>query len=248
MGNWRLLVAYEGTRFCGWQRQSHGVAIQALIEEALRSILGKRAIVYGASRTDSGVHALGQVAHFQQPGGTREFSSYELLKGLNAKLPPQVRVLRLKSVSAKFHAQFYAKGKHYRYRIYHGRIFPPLELNRMWHCVSELDWEAMQAAAPVFIGRHDFHPFSAVSRSERKNKVREIKRLDLIKKGAEIRVDIEGDGFLYKMVRLIVGTLVQVGRGRCSKEEIQRRLRSRAREQDLLAAPAHGLYLMKVFY
>lgn len=243
-----MLVAYEGTQFCGWQRQSRGVAIQALIEEALFSILGHQTTIYGASRTDSGVHALGQVAHFHQPAGTRKFSADELLKGINAKLPPQVRVLKLKPTSAAFHAQFHAKGKHYRYRIYQGRIFPPLELNRMWHCIAQLDWEAMQAAAPIFIGKHDFHPFSAASRSERKNKVREIKRLDLMKKGSEIRIDILGDGFLYKMVRLIVGTLVQVGRGRFTKEEIQRRLKSRLREPDLLAAPAHGLYLMKVFY
>ena len=248
MRSWRLLVAYEGSQFCGWQRQPKGVAIQLLIEQALHRILGQPIVLYGASRTDAGVHALGQVAHFTQPETTRLFEAKELLKALNANLPPQIRVLKVARANAKFHAQFKAKGKQYRYRIFNGKILPPLLWGRVWQVPQVLETQAMTQAARYLIGRHDFLSFSINSKTERKTTVREITRLEIRKQGSCYEFIIEGNGFLYKMVRMIVGALVQTGLGKYPSDWIQERLKNRVRKPGILTAPAEGLYLVKVFY
>ena len=248
MSSWRLLVAYEGSQFCGWQRQPKGIAIQLLIEKALHCILGQPVVLYGSSRTDAGVHALGQVAHFLQPKATRLFEVKELLRALNANLPPQIRVLKMARANAKFHAQFNAKGKQYRYRVFNGKILLPLDWGRVWQVPQPLNSKAMEKGARYLIGRHDFFSFSVNSRTERKTTVREIMRLEIRKRGNYYEFIIEGNGFLYKMARMIVGALVQVGSGKHSPDWVQERLKHRVRKPGILTAPAEGLYLVKVFY
>lgn len=248
MRSWQLLVAYEGTPFCGWQRQPKGVAIQFLIEKALHAILGVRVTLHGASRTDAGVHALGQVAHFHQPDTTRSFSANELLKALNAHLPPQVRILKVIPTTKTFHAQYSARGKRYSYRIYNGKILSPLDLGQVWQVHRLLDPKLMEQAAIFLKGRRDFFSFSVNSRTERKTTVREITRLEIQKKGRYYQFIVEGDGFLYKMVRMMVGALIQVGTGKYPPHWVQERLRERKRKPGILTAPAYGLYLAKVFY
>lgn len=248
MRSWRLLVAYEGSQFCGWQRQNKGVAIQFLIEQALRHILGQPIVLYGASRTDAGVHALGQVAHFLQPESTRSFQTHELLRALNANLPPQIRILKVNPVSTDFHAQYHAKKKRYCYRVYNDSILPPLEWGRVWQIPHPLNELGIKKASRFLIGRHDFFSFSVNSKTKRKTTVREITRLEIRKKGAHYEFIIEGNGFLYKMVRMIVGALVQVGLGKHPSDWVQKRLESRVRKPGILTAPAQGLYLTKIFY
>jgi len=248
MRSWQLLVAYEGSQFCGWQRQNKGATIQLLIEQALRSILGQPIVLYGASRTDAGVHALGQVAHFLQPQNTRLFQAKELLRALNANLPPQIRILKVRAAPSKFHAQYDAQKKRYCYRIYNGPILPPLEWSRVWHVPHSLNDQRMKKASRFLIGHHDFFAFSVNSKAKRKTTVRKITRLEIRKKGSYYEFIIEGNGFLYKMARMMVGALVQVGLNKHSPDWVRERLESRVRKPGILTAPASGLYLIKIFY
>jgi tRNA pseudouridine38-40 synthase len=194
------------------------------------------------------VHALGQVAHVDLP--QRSLTTERWPAALNASLPPTIRVLRSRYVSAEFHARFSAKGKLYRYRIWNDRILPPFEVNRAWHLPAPLDLPTMIAEAEAFIGRHDFASFAANRGKPEHDTVRTIDRVQITRRGNCIVLEFSGDGFLYKMVRLMVGALVRAGRGQAARGEVRQRLDRSAQTPAAarFAAPAEGLYLVRVRY
>ncbi len=214
----------------------------------MASVLGASAGVHGASRTDSGVHALGQVAHFAQPEGSRGFSATELRGALNAHLPPAVRVMRARRVAGSFHARFSARWKRYRYRILNAAVMPPHELGRAWQVPLPLDLRAMRAGGKGLEGWHDFAPYSVNSKTMREDTVRRVRRISVSARGPVIEVTVDGDGFLYRMVRGIVGAMVHVGLGRREPGWMAERLRAGRREPGVVTAPAEGLYLVRVVY
>ncbi len=244
----KLVVAYDGTPFAGWQSQVHGNAIQDHLERAFSTVAREQLRVHGAGRTDAGVHALGQVAHVDLPARTLPAETWPT--ALNAALPPTIRVLRCQYVSAAFHARFSAKGKLYRYRIWNDRILPPLEWNRAWHVPGALDTAVMQEEAEAFIGRHDFASFAANRGQPEQNTTRTIDQARVRQSGRCITLEFSGDGFLYRMVRLMVGALVRAGQGRAGRGEILRRLAVPAQTSGTsrFVAPAAGLILVRVRY
>ncbi|MFL6514399.1 MAG: tRNA pseudouridine(38-40) synthase TruA [Chthoniobacterales bacterium] len=242
----KLIVAYDGGRFAGWQSQRHGKTVQDELERAFKRITGHQIRVHGAGRTDSGVHALGQCAHADVDD--QRLSCAQWLAALNASLPPSLRVLRCQSVSAEFHARFSAAGKVYRYRIWTGRILPPLEYGRVWHFPRTLDLAVMQAAAARFVGKHDFAGFAANRGRAENNTVRNLRSVIVRKRGFLWILEVDGDGFLYKMVRLIVGALIDCATGKITLEELTRRIDGRAQSSNRIAVPAAGLYLIRVRY
>lgn len=244
----RFLVAYDGGPFSGWQSQAGGNTIQDLLEKALAHITRTQVRVHGAGRTDAGVHALAQSAHADVP--TRALDCAEWVGALNDSLPPTIRVTRARYVSDKFHARFSAKGKVYRYRVWNERVLPPLEHGRAWHLARPLDLEKMRTESLAFIGRHDFAGFAANRGTPPEETVRTIHKVRIRCSGLCIQFEFSGDGFLYKMVRLMVGALVRSGQGRAPSGEIQARLENPLRlfPSGRLVAPADGLYLVRVRY
>jgi tRNA pseudouridine38-40 synthase len=235
----KLTLAYDGTEYGGWQTQTNQTTVQELLEKALARIAGERVVVRGSGRTDAGVHARAQVASVTL--ATRH-SPQTLRRALNANLPGDIRVSRVQEVSAKFHARFSAKSKEYRYQIDIGKVADPFLRRYAWHHPQLLDLPAMRRAARLIVGRHDFTPLSA--KSER-NPVRTVSKLTITKRGNLLTIVVRADGFLYKMVRSIVGALVKVGEGKLSVEEL-RGLKKRIPLVE--TAPAHGLFLWRVFY
>jgi tRNA pseudouridine38-40 synthase len=244
----KLIVAYDGEPFSGWQSQANGNGIQDHLEKAFLSICGERVRVHGAGRTDAGVHALAQCAHVDL--SKRRHEPARWIPALNAVLPATIRILRCSFTSASFHARFSARTKRYRYRIWNAEVLPPLELGRAWHLRTELDAETMQTAAKQLVGRHDFRSFAANRGHPVVDSVRTTFEARVRRAGSLVTIEIEADGFLYKMVRLIVGTLTKVGSGAASSTEIQSRLDSRSESitNTRNAAPAAGLYLVRVRY
>jgi tRNA pseudouridine38-40 synthase len=244
----KLIVAYDGSPFSGWQSQSNGNGIQDHLEKAFAQIFAEPIRVHGAGRTDAGVHALAQCAHVDL--STRRYGTQRWRAALNGVLPAAIRIMRCNFVSDSFHARFSAKGKLYRYRIWSGEVLPPLENGRAWHLREPLDLISMSRAAKLFLGRHDFNSFAANRGAPVADTVRNLRRVRLRRSGPLISIEFEADGFLYKMARLMVGALVHVGLGKASPDEIQSRLRrvdkriSHARE----VAPAGGLFLVRVRY
>ena len=239
----RLLVAYDGTRFCGWQRQENGPTIQAAIEDALRPFTD-RPTLFGAGRTDSGVHALGQVASVQI--GT-DHSVDVIRRALNVTLDRDIRVLQVTDAPETFNARFDAIGKTYRYRIATSEVVSPFAHRFVWHQPQPLDVEAMQRATPDLLGRHDFSAFMS-SGSDVLDAVRTLNRADLRVHGDELVFEVHGDGFLRHMVRTIVGTLVEVGTGRRDPAFVRALIDSRDRSNAGDTAPAQGLTLVSVDY
>lgn len=242
----KLTVAYDGSAFSGWQSQTHGKTVQDELERAIERIAGVRARIHGAGRTDAGVHALAQCAHVDVPD--RRLPATRWTKALNGVLPATIRVLRCRFVSSDFHARFSAKGKTYSYRIWLGPILPPLELNRAWHIAAPLDRDLLAAAGREFVGQHDFAAFAANRGKKEENTVRTIWSLAVKSRGPAISIEVSGDGFLYKMVRLMVGAMVQVGFGKEQLSKIDADLRNGRVDGVRLAAPGNGLYLMRVWY
>ncbi|RME72482.1 MAG: tRNA pseudouridine(38-40) synthase TruA [Planctomycetota bacterium] len=239
----RLQIEYDGAAFHGWQRQPAVRTVQGELEKVLTRLLREPVHLVAASRTDAGVHARGQVASFE----TSSDWPVERLEGaLWRHCPPDVTVLRVEPAPPGFHARFDARGKWYRYRILEGRAPAALERGRSWHVRSALDVEAMQRAADRIVGTHDFRGFAASS--ERRPGVRTLHRVRVHRRERIVRIDVEGDGFLYNMVRTIAGSLVEVGRGRRSPDWIEQPLRTRDRRLAGPTAPACGLYLMRVDY
>lgn len=245
---YRLTIAYDGTAYQGWQAQAVGTGVQQKIEEALAKLFPSQPRVHGSSRTDTGVHALGLEAHFEVPAGGIELPGRKLVLALNAWLPEDIRVLAARRARRDFHARFSARGKQYRYMVWNHPAMNPLLRQRAWHVKRPLNLPAMQAAARHFLGRLDFRSFRANPDYETDSTVRTIHRLDVRRSGSTVTFIIEGDGFLYKMCRGLVGTLVQVGEGKLKPEEVPAILASRDRRAAGMSAPACGLVLWKVFY
>ncbi|MDQ2659763.1 MAG: tRNA pseudouridine(38-40) synthase TruA [Verrucomicrobiota bacterium] len=243
----KFVVAYDGTPFAGWQSQRGGNTVQDHLERAFAVVIGRPRRIHGAGRTDAGVHALAQTAHVDLPD--RAIDAHKWPGALNASLPPQIRVLRSTYVSEKFHARFSARGKIYRYRIWHDRVLPPFEVGRSWLVPAPLDFPAMETEATAFLGRHDFASFAANRGTPETDTRRTITRVTLRAKGKAMTVEIAGDGFLYKMVRLMVGALVRRGSGQAAAGEIRTRLLHPERVSPArLVAPAAGLLLVRVIY
>ena len=242
----KFTVAYDGTAFAGWQSQSHHKTIQDELECAFQRISGKRLRIHGSGRTDTGVHALAQCAHVDLPD--RRLAATRWTAALNGVLPSAIRVLRCRYVSADFHARFSATGKTYRYRIWAGPILPPLEVNRVWHIPALLDRGLLTAAAEKFVGKHDFAAFAANRGKKEKTAVRTIWSVQVRNRGPAISVEISGDGFLYKMVRLIVGAMTQIASRKQDLSQIDTDLRLGQVKGSRFAAPGCGLYLVKVWY
>src|SRR5213593_1904712 len=242
----KLIVAYDGSQFAGWQSQSHRNTIQDHLERAFERIGGKPVRVHGAGRTDAEVHALAQCAHVDLPDD--RLSSERWTEALNALLPPTIRVLRCRYVSNDFHARLSAKGKIYRYRIWSAPVLPPFEYRRVWHVTRPLDLDVLRMAAKCFAGNHDFAGFAANRGRQEKTTIRTIYSVRVRQKGPCVIIEFDGDGFLYKMVRLIVGSLVKCALGKTRIEDVTSRLRSGQIGPARLAAPAEGLSLVRVRY
>ena len=244
----KLVIAYDGLGYEGWQVQKIGTGVQELVEGALKKLFPSTPRLHSSSRTDTGVHALGMVAHFEVPVSEARMNARRLLLAINAHLPDDIRVLAASPASAKFHARFDANGKQYRYAVWNHPAMNPLLRKSAWHVTRRLDSAAMRAAAKLFVGKHNFQSFSANSGYKAETTIRTVTRCDLKKSGALWTFIIEGDGFLYKMCRGIVGTIVQVGLGKFPPAEIKAMLEQSDRRVAGMSAPAHGLVLWKVFY
>ena len=243
----KCIVAYDGRPFAGWQSQKGGNTIQDLLEAGFAQVTGQPVRVHGAGRTDAGVHALGQCAHADVPS---RLTPDKWIAALNASLPTTIRVLRCTYTGGDFHARFSARGKLYRYRIWNDRYLSPFEEGRAWHVPARLDVTLLEREATQFIGTHDFAGFAANRGKPEQSAVRTIHSVRVRRSGKCITLDFAGDGFLYKMVRLMVGALVRAANGRAAPGEIARRLAQPASTSAAArsVAPAHGLYLVRVIY
>ena len=240
----RLVFQYDGTDYHGFQRQPALPTIQGDLELALNRVLGEEVVVTGAGRTDAGVHALGQVAALDT---TNPIPMCNLLRALNDVLPDAIKLLSAEQVSAEFHPRYDAKGKVYKYRILNREVPSPFINRYAWHVPEPLDVPMMRAAADKLAGTHDFAAFCA-SGSSVEETVRTVRHADIEPEGDLLELRFEADGFLYMMVRIMVGALVQVGLERLSPEEVGRMLDSRDRRRSAPPAPPQGLSLVKVMY
>jgi len=238
----KLVVSYDGTDFCGWQKQAGDRTVQGELEKALARIAGKRIPIVGAGRTDAGVHARGQVASFR---AEFRLGTAELLRALNSLLPWDIRVLSASPVPARFDARKSARSKIYQYRVFNGVRISPFLFRYVLHWPGRLDFEKMAQATRLFERKADFTAFSS---NRLLHPVRQVMRSDLKRNGQEIVYTIEADGFLRHMVRTIVGTLLEVGRGKVEPETIEDLFARKKRSLASPTAPAKGLCLMKVIY
>ena len=243
---WRALCAYDGTDFDGWQSQPSGNAIQDILEGRLAEIFKLPVRIHGSGRTDAGVHALGQVFHFD---AVWPHAPGKLVTALRVGLPPTIQVKNVKSALPDFHARFSATGKRYTYRIHQGAASPfeqRFVLSR--ERPQKLDVSAMQAAAAILQGKHDFRAFAADNGTELENPVRDLRRLEVEESTDQLTLNFEADGFLYKMVRSLTGALLAVGEGRMAANGLIEILASGARTEKVETAPPQGLFLEEVFY
>ena len=243
MRNLKLTIEYDGTKYCGWQKQPNSSGIQGTIEYAIYEITKEKVNIIGSGRTDAGVHALGQVANFKT---NSSIPTARISDALNSKLPKDISIIDCQEVSDYFHSRYSATGKIYRYLIYNKPYRSPLYKDISYHVRYELDIEKMRLEAKSLLGTHEFKGFMS-SGSSVKDTVRTIHNISIEDSGDLIVLEVEGNGFLYNMVRIIVGTLVDIGRGRIDKplEEI---IASQDRGEAGHTAPAHGLFLKKVHY
>jgi tRNA pseudouridine38-40 synthase len=251
MRNFKLTIAYDGSAFHGWQFQPGMATIQGALNDAAGKITQEKIVVRGASRTDAGVHALGQVAHFKTRSA---LGAGEFQRGLNALLPAAIRVMAVEELGGDFHARWLSRAKTYKYRIFRGRVLPPFEYRRALHFPWPLDEAAMADAARRFEGEHDFTSFAASSGSEEDDRDRDMRRViyssELVREGGseEIVYLVRGKSFLRYMVRKMVGTLLEVGKGRLVPEDIAKLLEARDRTRSGPTVPAEGLYLVSIEY
>ena len=241
-----MIIAYDGAAFSGWQSQSHRNTIQDHLEHAFERVTGKLVRVHGAGRTDAGVHALAQCAHVDLPNGNLPASRW--IEALNALLPSAIRIMRCQYVSNDFHARLSAKRKIYRYRIWSAPVLPPFEDRRAWHIARPLDLNVLKRAAKHFAGTHDFVGFAANRGKPETTTIRTIYSVRVSQKGPCVTIEFDGDGFLYKMVRLIVGSLVKCALVKMRVEDVTARLESGQAGTPRFAAPAEGLFLVRVRY
>ena len=241
----QFIIAYDGGGFSGWQSQPGGNGIQDHIETALVKIVRKKIRIHGAGRTDAGVHALGQCAHADL---VTQLAPGTLRAALNASLPPTIRIMRCRFVPQSFHARFSACGKVYRYRIATGPVLPPFEIGRAWHVSAPLDQAQLRECAETVAGEHDFAGFAANRGKPVESSIRTIRMVRVRTTSQITTVEFSGDGFLYKMVRLMVGAIVQCASGKISGKEIRERLAEGQAPSKRLVAPAAGLTLLRVQY
>jgi tRNA pseudouridine38-40 synthase len=245
MRNIRLLIEYDGTNYRGWQVQPKGSTIQGMIEDKLALLTGEPVHLIGSGRTDAGAHAFGQVAHFRTKSkmDVRTFQ-----RALNSLLPPDILIQKVKEVEEGFHARNQSKSKVYEYRILNRNLRSVFHRGYAWHIPQRLDLEEVKKAARNLIGEHDFSSFRSTGTPTR-TAVRRVIRAEWKRgRGGLIRFEIEANGFLKQMVRAVVGTLVEVGRGKISAEEFRKIIESKDRKKAGSTAPAHGLFLKEVKY
>lgn len=244
----KLIVEYDGSDLSGWQRQKNGPTVQQHLEEALSRLTRQPMTIVGASRTDAGVHALGQVAHFQTES---TIPARGFRRGVNNHLPPAIAVVGCHDVAPDFHARFDSRGKHYRYTLLIRAERSPLWTRRAWHCPRSLDLDAMKRAAEHCIGERDFSAFRAAGCTANTT-TREITSIDFTQPADVhhdlLHIDVRGNAFLRNMVRILAGTLYDVGEGRIAADALPEILASRDRTRAGQTAPAHGLTLVEVFY
>lgn len=245
--NYKLVIAYDGTPFVGWQVQPNGLSIQELLETNSGVLLKTKISLSGSGRTDAGVHALGQVANFQFPG---LIDKYRFLKGINALLPQEVKVLSFDEVPLEFHARFSAVSKTYAYNISLEEVPSPFFYKYRYRPFSPFSLQKLEAAAKLFIGTHDFTSFAnkCDEGSASYDAVRTVKRVDLMPEEWGLRIEFEANGFLYKMVRNMTGALIECARGKVELDQIKDVLTKKDRKLAWMAAPSHALFLMRVQY
>jgi tRNA pseudouridine38-40 synthase len=245
MPRYKLTIEYDGTSFVGWQMQDNGPSIQGALADAIAAFAGQRALVGGAGRTDAGVHALGQVAHVDLG---KEWEVETVRDAVNFHLRPRpIAVLAAERVEAGFDARFSAIKRHYLYRIINRRADLTLAQNRAWRVPYALDADAMHEAAQALVGRHDFTTFRAAE-CQARSPVKTLDRLDVARAGEEVRITASARSFLHHQVRSIVGSLVHVGAGKWSANDLAAALAARDRTACGQVAPPHGLYLLRVDY
>lgn len=243
--NYRLLLKYDGTKLNGWQKQGNTEnTIQGKLEAILERMYGTYVEIHGSGRTDAGVHALGQVANFHAPAN---FSLEEIKSTLNEYLSKDIRVLKVETVDERFHARLTAKGKTYEYRIDNGEIADPFTRKYTMREEEPLDLEAMKTAASFLLGTHDFKSFCA-NKKMKKSTVRTITKILIEEDQGLVTIRYTGNGFLYNMVRILTGTLIEVGRGMRKPEELRDIIKAEDRGAAGFTAPAQGLFLVEVDY
>lgn len=245
MKNYKITIQYDGTRYKGWQVQkSTDMTIQGKIQSVLEEMTGQSIEVIGSGRTDAGVHALGQVANFHVP---EHFSAQEILDYLNQYLPMDIAVTSIEEVDERFHARYHATEKTYIYRIHTSTIPNVFERKYIYTYTEPLDIDKMKHAASVLVGTHDFMSFCG-NKKMKKSTVRTVKAIDILEKENEIQISYTGDGFLQQMIRIMTGTLIEVGNGTKQSEDIVKILESKDRQNAGYTVPAEGLALLKVKY
>jgi tRNA pseudouridine38-40 synthase len=245
--NCRLTIAYDGTYYHGWQIQQNANTIQAIIEQKIKIILNEDVRVIGSGRTDTGVHAKGQVAHFKHH---KPIQPYRFLGSLNGLLPKDIRILKVEHVPLDFHAQHRAIGKTYHYHLHLDRVQDPFKRLYTFQVKEKIDLAVMHEAAQHFLGTHDFISFAneAHTGCAAYDSVRTLKRLDIVHEEGGVRLELEADGFLYKMVRNIVGILLEISAGKRPVSDIHTVFEAKDRRSAGPAVPPQGLFLIKVFY
>ncbi len=244
----RMTIAYDGAGYQGWQFQKTGTGVQEKVEQALARLFPAKPRIHSSSRTDTGVHASAMEVHFDVPKVQARMTPDKLPLAVNAHLPADIRVMRARRARPGFHARFDASGKEYRYQVWNHSALHPLHRRTAWQVVRPLDMKVMRAAAKHFIGEHDFRSFRANPDYDTTSTVRTLSLVSVRRAGPLFTFVIRGNGFLYKMCRGIVGTLVQVGEGKIPPDEIAGILAGKDRRLAGMTAPAHGLTLCKVFY
>ena len=240
----KMVVAYDGTNYCGWQIQPNGITVEEVLNKALKKLTGEDILVIGASRTDSGVHALGNVAVFDTE---TTIPADRIAMALNQRLPEDIVITKSEEVPLDFHPRYCNCSKTYEYHIINTRIPDPTRRLTNYFVSYELNPDNMRKAASYLVGEHDFVSFCNV-RTDVENTVRTITALDILQDGDEITIRITGNGFLYNMVRIIVGTLIRVGRGFYEPEKVKEILEAKDRKAAGVTAPAHGLMLVEIRY
>lgn len=244
MKNIKLTIEYDGSRFSGWQRQINGLSVEEIVDTAIKKLTKEDIKLYGSSRTDAGVHAKGQVANFLT---NSVIPAHKYQPALNGMLPDDIVIISAEEVPMEFHSRYHSKGKAYSYKMINRKIRPAFMQNYVAHVPYDLDFGIMQKAAKAFLGTHDFSAFKSKGGSV-KTSVRTINSLELIKEEQFITLHIDGDAFLYNMVRIIAGTLIDVGRGRIPYDSIDDIIGSKDRTRAGKTAPACGLCLERIYY
>ena len=245
MPRYRLLIEYDGTELAGWQLQDTLPTVQGILENAVEKLHGQHCLVYGAGRTDAGVHAMGQVAHVDLP---KSWDPFVLRNAINGNVRPwKVSVIEAEEVNEDFHARFRATERRYLYRILNRRAPPALDCGKVWHVPAPLDADAMHDAAQVLVGKHDFSTFRAAS-CQAQSPVKTLDVLKVSRYGEDIEIEAVARSFLHNQVRSMVGTLKQVGDGKWTARDVQKALVAKDRTACGVVAPPQGLYLVSVGY